>query len=339
MKSLLIAGSNGFYGRIIKSYLKSSSKFEVVTVDIINPDCDNVSNFEGDVNKLNLNETFKNYRFDTIIHLASDLDFSSSDQASLYRNNVQATRNLLNFALSNNARKIIFTSSNSIFLGDLGLDINEQTPTKAIDSYGLSKVESERILLERSSEILINILRCPIIIDHGRVGILSILFDLVRSNSNLWVLGTNNVKHDVLYAGDLNSAINILIENNISGVYNLSSGEPVSFEEIYKNLIHLSGSKSKIRFLPQAFVKVLKILYSLKLSPLGPYQLNMLTNNFSFNVDKAKLELGWLPTENARTLFALAYKKYCASNDIEKGRSNSGSVRQGVLSFLKYIKF
>jgi len=339
MKNILIVGANGFYGRILFRYLFGLNKFNLINLDIFNPNADNLNFFQGDVLKINLFEVFKSFKFDTVIHLASEIDFSSSDQNSLYENNVHLTRILLDFSLKTGVRKIIFTSSNSIFLGRLSLDINESQPTFPIDLYGQSKVESERILLERSSDIQVNIVRCPIIMDSGRVGILSVLFELVKANSTLWILGSSSVKHDVLYAGDLNLAIEKLILRDISGVFNLSSGEPCSIHDIYEYLIQYSGSKSKIRSLPNFFIYLLKFLYAAKLSPLGPYQLQMLTNNFSFDNRKARLDLEWIPTLNARSLFLIAYTNYVNSIHEQGERSNSGIVRTGLLSLLKYIKF
>jgi nucleoside-diphosphate-sugar epimerase len=237
--------------------------------------------------------------------------------------------------------KFIFTSSNSIFLGNKEAYIVHEEIPVPIDDYGKSKLESEKLLIDASG-FDVNILRCPNIIDAGRVGMLSILFELIRRNSTLWVLDGGNIRHQCLYAQDLNSAIFALIKHKGSTLHNIGSDEVQTFSEIYNEIIKHTGSKSRVRSISSIIViPFIKILSQLGLSPLGPYQFRMLTQNFEFDTSKIKNDLKWFPTKNNSEILIIAYFYFREHyQQIKNNKSaNSSSVKMGILSILKYIKW
>ena len=70
------------------------------------------------------------------------------------------------------------------------------------------------------------------------------------------------------------------------------------------------------------------------LSPLGPYQYNMIINSFSGNTDFIRKELGWKPTKTNNEMLLSAYKYYIDNYDDihsnrQKGKGNSDLGREG----------
>jgi UDP-glucose 4-epimerase len=252
------------------------------------------------------------------------------------------TKNLIYIGKKLKIKNFIFTSSNSIFLGnDKSFIFDDEVPIQ-LDMYGKSKYESELILNENQYLFNINILRCPNIIDVGRVGMLSILFELLQANATLWVINSGKIKHQCLFAQDLNSVIFKLIFEKKSNVFNIGSDNVPTFLTMYLQLIEWSGSKSNVRSLPNFLViPILKILYRLNLSPLGPYQFRMLTSDFIFDLSKIKKTLNWFPTKTNSEILLLAYNYYVENKQtIRTNQSaNSKSVNLGLLSILKFIKF
>jgi UDP-glucose 4-epimerase len=341
--NVLITGSSGYFGQNLTRFLTSHG-YSCFGADLIDCKDENLKEFLK-INLLDIDQLrqfFIKNKFNKIIHLASQIDFAVSSQESLYKNNLGITKNILMLALEFNIEKIIFTSSNSVYLGNKGELLTEETIPKPRDKYGLSKLDSEKLLIEKSNSIDVNIIRCPNIIDAGRVGMLSILFDLLDVGGTLWVLRGGEIKHQTIYADDLCLAIKKLLLLKGSTIHNIGCDEVLSFREIFLYLIKISNSKSKVRNLSALIaVPLLKIFYLLKISPLGPYQFRMLTNDFIFQNSKIKKDLNWAPTKNNAEILAIAYDYYLRQKDkrVLENSANSGKVKMGILSILKLIRF
>ena len=69
--------------------------------------------------------------------------------------------------------------------------------------YGLSKAETERILFSSVKSLNITIFRCPVIVEKSRAHRLGILFEFIKDNCSLWILGKGDNKIQFLSAIDL----------------------------------------------------------------------------------------------------------------------------------------
>ena len=341
--NILITGSSGYFGRILVKFLVSQG-YSCFGVDLIECEDHSLKDFlRVDLLDVDLVKPFFiENKINIIIHLASQIDFAVDSQKSLYENNLNITKNIISLASEFKIKKIIFTSSNSIYLGNKNGEISEETQPIPIDKYGLSKLDCEKILIKNNDVVEVNIIRCPNIIDAGRIGMLSILFELLEVGATLWVLKEGNIRHQTLYAEDLCRAIKCLLLYRGSTVHNIGCDEVLSFKEIFSYLIKISNSKSRIRNIPSLFaIPALKIFHFFKISPLGPYQFRMLTNNFIFQTSKIKYDLNWAPTKNNAEILGIAYKYYIEHKNqkIIIKSANSGKVKMGVLSILKLIRY
>ena len=338
---VLITGSGGFYGSLLSEFLVQN-KVECYGIDLVDsPSLPDTNKVVEDICKIDLSEAFSSLRFDVIIHLATQIDFSVASQQSLYKNNIESTSRIIDYAVSSGCPNIIFTSSNSIFLGNEKVFIDDTDVPVPLDMYGKSKLDSESLLLATANKLSINIIRCPIIIDSGRAGMLSILFELLSAGATLWVLDGGTTRHQCIYAQDLNTAIYALLFKNGKNIYNIGCDNVLEFYEIFSNLIKKSNSSSKIRSLPKNMtIFILKQLYKFGLSPMGPYQFRMLTRDFSFDLSKIKSELSWMPTKNNYEVIQLAYDHYRITQNINtnKKSANSSKIKMGILGILKYIR-
>lgn len=339
---VIVTGSSGFYGSILVKFLEKNG-LETLGLDINqNKKLKEFKTKEVDLR--NYAATIKvipRVKYNAIIHLATLIDFGVKNQEKMYGNNVETTKSVIKLAKKLKIKKIIFTSSNSIFLGSKETYITDQSIPRPLDAYGQSKLDSEKLLSEVNKKKVIHILRCPNIVDAGRMGMLTILFELLRNNSTIWMVGDGRIKHQCLYANDLNDAILKLLNNNHSSILNIGSENVPSFLELYQYLIKKTKSKSKIRSLPKFLViPILKMLYFFRLSPLGPYQFRMLSCDFIFDISKIKNKIKWRPTKNNKEILYLAYKYYI-NNQIKiiAKNTNNSSINMKLLFILKYIRF
>jgi nucleoside-diphosphate-sugar epimerase len=337
---ILISGINGYFANILSGeLLKSGHKLTGIDRKITNYN-KNIEYFKYDLSKENLIDSPLRFRkFDILIDLAADIDFSVTSQDELYKNNIAIPMNLLEYCKLTGVKRYIYTSSNSVYLGNSGSFFSEGVPPMPIDEYGRSKFFAEEYLINNKENILVNILRCPNIIDAGRVGMLSILFDLLKYNATIWIVGDGSVRHQCLYAKDLCSAIKKLFFYNKSSIFNIGSDAVPTFKDLFIRLVAKSKSSSKIRGLPRFLViPIMKFLYWLGLSPMGPYQFRMLTKEFIFDTNLIKNELSWCPTKNNIEMLELAYEHYLDEANVTSNSANGNPVSPGILSILKYVK-
>lgn len=342
----LITGGNGYFGRLLIPELLERG-FSCISIDQregtpLDPRVEFIKGDAADPEALRA--TTKRGTPDVIFHLASQIDFAVASQRSLFQNNVESTRAISHFARTNRVAKVIFTSSNSVYLGNrLQRPITEADPPVPSDEYGASKVESEKILAACAEDFDAVSIRCPNIMDAGRLGMLSILFDFIREGRKCWVLGDGKIRHQCIYAEDLIDACLKAVNYNRSDVFNIGSDDVPTIREMYQRVIDSAGSGARVASLPAWFaLPSMKLAYRLGLSPLGPYQFRMLTLDFVFDTAKIKSQLGWSPTLNNSQMLYKAYEYYLThrqeilnSNDLSPNRQVIRNL--GVIGLLKLI--
>lgn len=105
----------------------------------------------GDIkNKWHVDRLFHDHKFDAVIHLAGSSEIESSvlDPISYYQNNVGGTANILTACKTYNVNKIIFSSTSSVYgaVDQENLPVNENHLTNPLNSYASSKLAIEHML-------------------------------------------------------------------------------------------------------------------------------------------------------------------------------------------------
>jgi len=104
-----------------------------------------------ETNILNISETrkiFEAHQIDCIIHFAGFKAVYESVEKPLqyYENNVGTTLNLCKLMNEFSVKKIIFSSSATVYRGDSPMPLTEDSPLGAINPYGWSKYMCEQVL-------------------------------------------------------------------------------------------------------------------------------------------------------------------------------------------------
>lgn len=109
---------------------------------------------QGDIrNRQQLDELFKQYDIDAVIHFAGLKAVGESVEKPIdyYQNNVAGTLNLLQAMQEAQVKRIIFSSSATVYGEPESMPIREDFPTlSATNPYGQSKLVIERILKDLS---------------------------------------------------------------------------------------------------------------------------------------------------------------------------------------------
>jgi UDP-glucose 4-epimerase len=344
MRKVLLTGGSGFFGGILKQRLLDSG-YACVNVDLHKDDTvhPNLTAVQGDIrDRALLDLLFSEHQFDAVLHIAAMLAHGDMDEKLLWTSNVDATLNIAELAKKYKVPKVVFTSSNCLWGEGMSHPITEDEPPRPIEIYGRSKLEGEKILQRFSGDFDSIIIRCPTILDFGRLGLLAILFEFIHEGRKVWVVGSGNNKYQFIYAGDLADACIRSIDYNRSDVFNIGSDNVKSLRAVYEYVSEKAQSGAKVASLPEKpTLLAMRAAHLLGVSPLGPYHYKMIAQNFTFDTSKIKRSLGWQPTLTNEEMLWRAYQYYHNNrSDIENRHDVSAhkkGAKMGVIRVLKWI--
>jgi nucleoside-diphosphate-sugar epimerase len=350
MSHVLVTGGSGFFGGVLKRRLLREGH-TVVNIDL-EPDEDalpgltsGLTSIRGDLRDAALlKRTFAEHRFDAVYHVAAQLAHGMKmDEELLWTSNVDATRLLAETARDAGVRPFVFISTNCLWASNLGHPVHEEKDIPApIELYGKSKLAAEKLLAEFTEKLDVVILRCPTIMDAGRLGLLAILYEFIDDHKTVWVVGDGSNRYQFIYAEDLAEAAILGASYGKSDLFHVGADQVKSIREVYEAVIRKSGSRSKVRSLPRKpTIGAMMLAHKLRVSPLGPYHYKMIAESFLFDTTRIKERLGWRPTLTNEEMLLKSYEYYSTNRAEIGARTNVSTHRKaasmGVIRLLKWI--
>lgn len=157
---ILVTGGAGYIGSHTCVELLQSGHEVIIVDNLSNSKIDvldkieKISNkkvtfFNEDIlNKINLDKIFKQHKIDAVIHFAGlkAVGESVAKPIEYYINNVSGTLVLLDVMRQNNVRKIVFSSSATVYGNPEKVPITEDMPLSTTNPYGTTKLFIEHII-------------------------------------------------------------------------------------------------------------------------------------------------------------------------------------------------
>jgi UDP-glucose 4-epimerase len=165
--SILVTGGAGYIGSHTVRQLGEAGE-RIVTLDNLSKGFRESVLFgdfvEGDTADRQLvMRLLREHQVDTVIHFAAHtiVPESVADPLKYYRNNTCATRNLLECCVESGVKHFVFSSTAAVYGIPDAEQCWEDTPTRPINPYGMSKLMSEHMLrdLGTASDLRYVILR------------------------------------------------------------------------------------------------------------------------------------------------------------------------------------
>jgi nucleoside-diphosphate-sugar epimerase len=344
MNEILITGGAGFFGGILKERLLATGH-RCISIDLQPDACEHpdLVTVRGDIrDRGTVERIFSEHRINTVFHCAAILAHGNHDKGFLWSCNVEGSRVVADLARHHKAERLVYTSSNCLWGRSYDHPISEDEPPEPVELYGRSKLEAERILQTYRTDFAVLSLRCPTIMDAGRLGLLAILYEFIYEGKRVWVVGDGTNRYQFIYAQDLAEACLRLLSYDQSDVFNIGSDDVKSMREIYQYVIDRVGSRSRVFSLPKkTAILAMKLAYHLGISPLGPYHYKMIAEDFLFNTSHIKKTIGWQPTLTNEQMLFNAYEYYSANREEISNRREVSDHRKpasmGVIRLLKWL--
>lgn len=219
-------------------------------------------------------------RGDFVVHLAAVAQFDQAERSPGMTTaiNVAGTANILDACINNNASHIVCASTGSVYSTKVVSPITEDMELDPKSMYGLTKLWAEQVLLHYSDKIPVCILRFPHIIGSGKTWGANSMILRMMNGERPTIYGDGEQKSDFTHVDDITQAIELALNKQATGIYNIGSGE----------------SRSTLDFVKWAEIA----LDRAHVNPIFTPPRNVDFPDFKYDISKAKRDLGYSPKYN-----------------------------------------
>lgn len=211
---ILITGATGFLGRHIAERVNSFSEYICYSLGFNN--IPEINGYQIDLtDKKKVNEIFDKVRPDLIIHSAAltDVDHCETDLLNAYNLNVQATKNLAEWTLSQNKDiRFVYISTDQVY-NNFQSSASEKD-INPVNFYGMSKLWAEDIVSTLENYL---ILRTNFFSFEG--GIVKWLMDANSKSQKITLF--DNIWFNPIYIPDFIDTLMSTLKSSNNGIFNI----------------------------------------------------------------------------------------------------------------------
>ena len=343
-KTIFVTGGSGFLGINMVRFLLNKNQ-KVINYDIAEfdyPEKPKIKSFVADIRDKN-NLTKAMAGSDIVLHFAAALPLYSEED--IYTTEVDGTRNVLELALKNNIKKVIYISSTAVYGVPDHHPVFETDKLVGVGSYGKAKIKAEKICRDfRKKGLTVTIIRPKSFVGPERLGVFALFYDWAKDGHNFPLLGNGKNLYQLLSVNDLCGAIwsSMLIDDQkINDVFNIGAKEFKTMKEDYQSVLNYAGFNKKIICIPaKPAIILLKILEALHLSPLYAWVYETAAKDSFVSIEKAEKILNFKPKYSNQQALIENYQWYLAHLSEFKnknGISHRVPWGQGILKLVKKI--
>ena len=265
-KNILITGGLGFIGSHIANELLDDN--QIVIVDnlstgnlnnINNPNHENLKIIKEDIRNVDLDEVTSD--IDYIFHLAAMASVPLSIDKPVECNdiNLNATVNLLKSAVDNNVKKIVFSSSSSVYGENRNMPLKESEPLMPMSPYAASKASCELYLRSFYDSYGLNytVLRYFNVFGPGQdknsqyAAVIPNFISAMLEGNQPEIYGDGEQTRDFVFVKDIIQANINAAKSDYNGVINIASGKKLSINQLFDIVKRTLGSDLEPKYLPK----------------------------------------------------------------------------------------
>ncbi len=268
---------------------------------------------KGDLRNIqDIEEVFKKYKIDTVIHFAGYIQVEESvkNPSKYYRNNILGSLNLFDTMVKYDVKKIVFSSTCAIYGEPEYTPLDEKHPKNPVNPYGRTKLMIEQILEDYDRAYGLKSIRLRYFNVAGadsqtRIGewhepethlIPNILKSVFEKDKTFKIFGNDydtfdgTCIRDYVNVEDMATAhvkaYNYLKQNNKSDYFNIGTSNGSSVKEVFDTAKSVTGKEIKVETLDRREGDAAILIA---------------------NSDKAKKQLGWTSAKSLENSIKTAY--------------------------------
>jgi len=268
-KKILVTGGAGFIGSHLVDMLLKEDVAKVVVFDnfvrggthnlehALKDDRLKLFQVKGDLTSLDeVNAATKDV--DGVFHLASlSLPYCQEYPRSALNVNIVGTFNLLDACVRNNVKRIIFTSSASVYGNAVYNPMDEKHPFEYRDIYAATKLAGESLFrafyfkygLEYVALRFMNIYGPRLDYSGAYVAIIMKIIDRLENNLSPVIYGDGSQSFDFVFVKDACRSLILAMNSSVTcNAYNISSGKQISILDLCKRIQKIMNNNIPIEF-------------------------------------------------------------------------------------------
>ena len=263
---ILVTGGAGFIGsNVVDAYVAAGH--EVAVLDNLATGREENVNPTARLHRVDVRELAQvqaavaSFRPDVVNHHAAQAEVPKSvaDPGYDAQINVVGGLNVLRACVDNSVRKVIFSSTGGALYGEPDIvPAGEDHPVRPLSPYGTAKFAFEQYLgtFERTFGLRFTTLRYANVYgarqdffaEEGRV--VAIFASRMIEGKPVTIDGDGNQSRDMLHVGDVATANLAALDKGDGGTYHISTGVPVTVNDLFRKLAILTEYKLEPRFGP-----------------------------------------------------------------------------------------
>lgn len=270
-KKILVIGGAGFIGSFVVSELLKEDVAEVVVYDNLargkkeyledqlqDPRC-SIFPFGGDIRETDILDVAMKDK-DYVISLAAMWLLHCKDYPrTAFDVNIAGTFNVLEACVKNNIKKLIWSSSASVYGDAVELPMTESHPFNNKNFYGASKIAGEAMCTAFNDRYGLHVIGLRYMNVYGPhqdqtaayTGVVPIMLNKIEANEPPQINGDGSQAYDFIYVEDVARAnVQALKSDQPFGMYNVGTEVQTSIKELCETILELKNSDLKVQYKP-----------------------------------------------------------------------------------------
>ena len=270
-KNILVLGGAGFIGsHVVSELLKtkigkisifdnfSRGKKENILTSLKDDRCSIYQN-GGDIREHDvLNDAMRD--MDIVIHLAAMWLLHCKDYPrTAFNVNIKGTFNVLEACVNNNIKRLVYSSSASVYGDALEVPMTEDHPFNNRNFYGATKIAGEAMCRAFHDRFGLNYVGLRYMNVYGPnqdqnavySGVIPIMLNKIDSNEQPVINGDGSQSYDFIDVQDAARCNIKAIESEVTDeFYNVGTGIQTSIDQLCNLILEMKHSKLKIKYKP-----------------------------------------------------------------------------------------
>lgn len=268
---ILVIGGGGFIGSFVVRELLKHDVAEVIIYDNFTrgkmeniEDClgdkrCHLNEFGGDIRDVDiLDNAMKN--IDYVFHLSAMWLLHCKDfPRTAFHVNIEGTFNVLEACVKNNVKKLIYSSSASVYGDAVQVPMTEDHPYNNKNFYGATKIAGEAMCTAFNDRYGLAVigLRYMNVYGPGQdqtavyTGVVPIMLNKIDANEPPVINGDGSQAYDFIYVEDVARCNVAALKSDVKfGFYNVGTGIQTSIRDLCNTILRLKESDLKVTYKP-----------------------------------------------------------------------------------------
>ena len=268
---ILVIGGAGFIGSFVVTELLKHPVKEVVIYDNfargnkqylqeqLKDDRCSIFPFGGDIREIDILDTAIHGK-DFVISLAAMWLLHCKDYPrTAFDVNIAGTFNVFEACVKHKVKKLIWSSSASVYGDALELPMTEEHPFNNKNFYGASKIAGEAMATAFNDRYGLKIIGLRYMNVYGPhqdqtaayTGVVPIMLNKIEANEAPSINGDGSQAYDFVYVEDVARAnVQALLSNQDFGMYNVGTEVQTTINELCEMILKLKESDLKVQYNP-----------------------------------------------------------------------------------------